>query len=88
LRIKQGNPRIDFVGPGIFFSGVTMHLYWRIKEELGYLGEVLIFHDPSLIRAYRRWIKKNSRALAYLYEPEKPSPHRFSRLFSVLLSLN
>ena len=65
-----------------------MHLYWRIKEELRYLGEVLIFHDPSLVREYRRWIKKNSRALGYLYEPERPSTHRFSGLFSVFLSLN
>ena len=65
-----------------------MHLYWRIKEELQYLGEVLILHDPSLIRAYRRWVKKNYRMLAYLSEPERPDAHRYPRLFSILLSLN
>jgi hypothetical protein len=35
-----------------------MHLYWRIKEELSYLGEVLVFVDPRFIREYRRWVKK------------------------------
>ena len=41
-----------------------MHLYWRIKEELRYLGEELVFRDPSLLREYRRWIQKRSGSLA------------------------
>jgi hypothetical protein len=39
-----------------------MHLYWRIKEELLYLGEVLVFLDPRFIREYRRWVERNLRA--------------------------
>ena len=35
-----------------------MHLYWRIKEELLYLGEVLLFLDPRFVREYRRWVKR------------------------------
>ena len=35
-----------------------MHLYWRIKEELSYLGEVLVFTDPRFIREFRRWVEK------------------------------
>ena len=35
-----------------------MHFYWRIKEELSYLGEVLVFLDPRFVREYRRWVKK------------------------------
>ena len=35
-----------------------MHLYWRIKEELLYLGEVLVFLDPCFVREYGRWVKK------------------------------
>lgn len=35
-----------------------MHLYWRIKEELLYLGEVLVFLDPRFVREYRRWVIK------------------------------
>jgi hypothetical protein len=35
-----------------------MHLYWRIKEELLYLGEVLVFLDPRFDREYRRWVKR------------------------------
>jgi len=55
-----------------------MHLYWRVKEELRYLGEVLIFHDPGLVREYRRWVKKNAIVLAYtrdgpgISEPRRP----------------
>jgi hypothetical protein len=57
LRIKKGIPGSVF-DPGIFLSGVPMHFYWRIKEELLYLGEVLVFVDPCLIREYRRWVEK------------------------------
>jgi hypothetical protein len=35
-----------------------MHFYWRIKEELLYLGEVLVFLDPRFAREYRRWADK------------------------------
>ena len=35
-----------------------MHLYWRIKEELLYLGEVLVFLDPRFVREYTRWVKR------------------------------
>ena len=41
-----------------------MHLYWRIIEELKYLGEVLIFHDPGISREYEIWVKKKSNVLA------------------------
>lgn len=34
-----------------------MHLYWRIKEELLCLGEVLVFVDPRFAREYGRWVK-------------------------------
>lgn len=35
-----------------------MHFYWRIKEELLYLGEVLVFLDPRFAREYKRWVTK------------------------------
>ena len=41
-----------------------MHQYWRIIEELKYLGEVLIFHDPGISREYETWIKKKADVLA------------------------
>jgi len=59
LRIKKGNPRIEVIGPGFFlFWGGIMHLYWRIREELLYLGEVLVFLDPRFVREFRRWVKR------------------------------
>ena len=39
-----------------------MHQYWRIKEELLYLGEVLVFLDPRFLREYRRWVEKTCRS--------------------------
>jgi len=51
-----------------------MHFYWRIKEELKFLGESLIFNDPSLKREYHLWLKKNAYAIGlseggYLFYP-------------------
>lgn len=40
-----------------------MYFYWRIMEELKYLGEVLVFHDPSFKREYRLWVQKNQVGL-------------------------
>lgn len=46
-----------------------MHLYWRIKEELLYLGEILVFHDPRFTREYNRWFQRRGRSL-HSREPE------------------
>ena len=46
-----------------------MHLYWRVIEELKCLGEVVYFHDPSLLREYRRWLHKNSDAISMFSGP-------------------
>lgn len=40
-----------------------MHFYWRVMEELKYLGEVVIFHNPNLVREYKNWVRKNSASL-------------------------
>jgi hypothetical protein len=41
-----------------------MHFYWRIIEELKFLGETWVFNDPNLSRCYRLWIKKNAEVIA------------------------
>ena len=43
-----------------------MHLYWRVIEELKYLGEGVQIHDPCLSREYRRWLRKRSGAIDML----------------------
>ena len=43
-----------------------MHTYWRINEELKYLGEVLVFHDPSLKRCYEEWVHRKADVLSIL----------------------
>ena len=55
-----------------------MHSYWRISEELKYLGEVLVFHDPSLKRCYEEWLCKKSEALSML---DADSDRKASLLF-------
>lgn len=40
-----------------------MHFYWRIFEELKYLGETWQMNDPSLKRCYYEWVKKNNVSL-------------------------
>ncbi len=46
-----------------------MYFYWRIMEELKYLGESLVFHDPSFKREYCLWTQKNHAGL-YLFSKE------------------
>ena len=48
-----------------------MYFYWRIMEELKYLGEILVFHDPSFKREYRQWIQKNQTGLALIAVEKK-----------------
>ena len=50
-------------GQNRFFFGEALCkstglLHWRVKEELPYLGEVLVFLDPRLMREYRRWVER------------------------------
>ena len=41
-----------------------MYLYCRIQQDLDCLGEVIQFHDPSLARSMREWVRKNYTGLA------------------------
>ena len=43
-----------------------MHIYWRVIEELKYLGEGVSIHDPCLSREYRRWLRGRAVALDML----------------------
>jgi hypothetical protein len=41
-----------------------MHLYWRIIEELKFLNETWVMTDPSLLRCFEQWTRKNADVLA------------------------
>ena len=41
-----------------------MHLYWRIQQDLSCLGEIIHFHDPSLLRWYQQWLHRNAVCIA------------------------
>jgi len=67
---------------------MIMQFYWRIIEELRYLGEIVIFHDPSLQRQYRWWLRKNAAGVAFSRETEGGSglsraPEKLERLISL-----
>lgn len=47
------------LGPGIFIWEVSMHIYWRIMEELAHMGEILRINDPSLKREFERWYARH-----------------------------
>ena len=57
-----------------------MYSYWRINEELKYLGEALVFHDPSLRRCYEKWVRKKAEALSMLETDDEGKPYPFFEL--------
>ena len=65
-----------------------MQLYWRVMEELKFLGETLVFRDPVFRRAFAVWCKKNHRALSRMTVRENilSSPERAA--LKALRSLN
>jgi len=65
-----------------------MQFYWRIIEELRYLGEVVIFHDPGLVRQYDWWLKKNAAGLAIWREIEYTGVDPALRKLESLACLN
>jgi hypothetical protein len=66
------------VNQGIIKGGM-MQLYWRVQNDLDCLGEVIHFHDPSLVRCLKLWVRKNMTGLAMaagLYSGEMLSVSR------------
>ena len=52
-----------------------MHLYWRMIEELKFLGETWTINDPSLLRCYRLWLQKKADVIALSLEEHPPIHH-------------
>ncbi len=44
-----------------------MHFYWRIFEELKWMGEFMVVRDPSLRRCFEAWLSNHAEAIAYQY---------------------
>ena len=51
-----------------------MHFYWRIIEELKFLGEIVVFHDPNLLRCYKFWLQEHADAIALSTTVDIASP--------------
>ena len=65
-----------------------MHSYWRINEELKYLGEVLVFNDPSLKRCYEEWIRRKADVLSMLDTDSERKPSSLLRLMRGFQNVN
>ena len=51
-----------------------MHLYWRVIEELKYIGEMWTINDPAILRYYELWKKKHSKTINQGYiKTDKPN---------------
>jgi hypothetical protein len=40
-----------------------MYIYWRIQQDLNEMASTIIFHHPNLVRAFKKWCKKNAASL-------------------------
>jgi hypothetical protein len=65
-----------------------MHFYWRVIEELKFMGETWVIHDPSLSRNYRRWLKINQEAIAMSLSTEPMAARTLFEYRGVTHSLN
>lgn len=45
-----------------------MHLYWRVIEELKYLGERWEIIDPTILRRYQSWIHRHSDTINIIFK--------------------
>jgi hypothetical protein len=41
-----------------------MFICWRVQQDLSCLKEILLFHDPGLIRCCRQWVRCHAAAIA------------------------
>ena len=65
-----------------------MHFYWRMIEELKFIGETWIFNDPSLARNFKLWLYKNSDAIEMIDLSETPDCQPLFDLNGITHSLN
>ena len=65
-----------------------MHLYWRVIEELKFLGEIWTFQDPSLQRQFRRWLKKNEPVILLSMAEHSPGDSPVFKYGGIPRSLN
>jgi hypothetical protein len=65
-----------------------VHLYWRIIEELKFIGETWTFTDPGFQRHYERWVKKNAAALAIMNISETAKTSTLYNFKGAMVSLN
>ncbi len=65
-----------------------MYIYWRVIEELKFLGETWYFHDPTLKRHFDEWVRKRSDRINIPLEDEPPTMEPLFEYKGILTSLN
>jgi len=44
-----------------------MHMYWRVIEELKYLGELWQINDPAISRCYKLWMQRHTDSINMVF---------------------
>lgn len=44
-----------------------MHMYWRVIEELKYLGEIWAINDPAISRRYKLWTQRHADSINMVF---------------------
>jgi hypothetical protein len=65
-----------------------MHFYWRVIEELKYLGETWTMRDPCLLRNFHVWVERRRTAIAVSEEGRGTRRSPLFRYKGTLLSDN
>ena len=65
-----------------------MYFYWRIMEELKYMGEQLVFQHPNFKREFTEWARRNRSGLALAAVEKKRQILNDYDPFGVRVSLN
>ena len=65
-----------------------MHLYWRMIEELKFLGETWMINDPNLLRCYTLWLRKKADVIALSLEECQPQHSPLFNYKDIKHSLN
>ena len=88
-RVKRDIPESVVYRFGFFFEGtIIMYFYWRIMEELKYLGEQLVFQHPNFKREFTQWSRRNRSGLALAAVEKRQQVLNDYDPFGIKLSLN
>ena len=52
-------------------------MYWRVIEELKYLGEQWVINDPAISRRYKMWTQRHAESINLVFVKAPGPPANF-----------